>query len=120
VEPELRFLTEYRADPVRQHPSLAVRVHAEHLDGPAGGIENAGDALDGGGLAGAIWADESQDLAAFHRERHPVHSPDSAARGSEEIGDDPEGARPVPICGFLARREYFGEILYGEDNFHGT
>ena len=49
------------------------RRMAEDLDVPLGRVQQAEQQLDGGGLAGAVRAEQAEDLAAPHLEIHVVH-----------------------------------------------
>ena len=80
------------------HDTLGrLRVGGERLagDGDAAtvGLEQAADHRDGGGLAGAVWAEQAVDLARAHGEAH--------------IGDGLDGA------------EGLGEVLDLEQGCHG-
>ena len=48
------------------------------VDGAGGGFENAEDHVDGGGLAGAVGAEESEDLAGADLEGEVVDGVDGA------------------------------------------
>ena len=48
----------------------------EHLTFPAGGVQQTGEHLEGGGLAGAIRTQETHHLARYQVESQPVHCHD--------------------------------------------
>ncbi|MNQ89711.1 hypothetical protein D3C85_1050260 [compost metagenome] len=59
------------------------RVLALEQDLPLAGRQNAADEVEGGGLAGAIGADQAHDLARHHLQADCVHGLDAA----ETLGD---------------------------------
>jgi hypothetical protein len=73
VEPKLRFLPEYGAYAVAQLHAVARWIEAQHVHIAGGGEEYARQHLDRGGLAGAVRADERDDLALLHGEAHVAH-----------------------------------------------
>ena len=78
LEPQLRALAEQRADAHRQLPPLLPRHQAEHLRGAAGRVQDAGQHLDRGRLAGAVRADVREPLAGLDGERDALHRLDVA------------------------------------------
>ena len=67
-------LLQLAADASGERLGLAVRVAAEDAQRAAGRLPQSLDALDRGGLAGAVGAQQTEDLAAPHRERKVVDS----------------------------------------------
>ena len=57
---------------------LVRNVEAAHGYRAAGGGKETGDHAHGGGFARAVRPEKTQHLAAFHRERNPIHRPFSA------------------------------------------
>jgi hypothetical protein len=55
--------------------------------------EDAGEHLDGRGLAGAVGADVADGFAAFDGEAHVVHRPANVVLVGEQAAHRPEGAR---------------------------
>ena len=53
-----------------------VGIQAVQVDGPAGGLEQRGEDLDGGGFAGAVRAEESENFALLHIEGDVVDGPE--------------------------------------------
>ncbi len=118
VKPELRLLPEHGADPIGQPPPVAMWIHAQDGEVPRRGVEDARDALDGGGLPGAVRADESQKLAPPDLEGDVVHRAHGAASRREEAA---QGAgRTAAVLGFGAGSEDLREMSNGKDCFHDT
>jgi hypothetical protein len=61
-------LLELGADPPAQLRTVPPRVQPQHAHGPAVGPAQPLDDLDGGGLAGAVGAEDPEDLAPLHAE----------------------------------------------------
>ena len=58
------------------HSALGVVFHhglSQKGDPPVGGLIHSGDAVEGGGLAGAVGADQSHDLPLVHLQGKVVH-----------------------------------------------
>ena len=62
-------------DGVRRH---ARDVRAVEHQPPAGRLVDAADQVEDGALAGAVRADDGEDLALLHVEGHSIHGPDAA------------------------------------------
>ena len=102
VEPELRLLTEHRADAVGEPAALAPRVEPEHRNGAGVVLQDAGQQLDGGRLAGAVGADEGNRLAGRHLEVDVVdrvHRPPAGRRHAAQCahGAGRPGPHPKPF-----------------------
>ena len=63
-------LLELRAEELAQRGGVRRGVVPEDADGPAVALPEPLDALDGGGLAGAVGAEDPEDLALLDGERH--------------------------------------------------
>ena len=63
-------------------------VEAEDLDGAGGGSEQAGEHLDGGGFAGAVGAEEAEELAGSDGEVDVLNGGEFAEAAGEAGGDD--------------------------------
>ena len=59
------------------------------------------EALDGGGLAGAVWTDHAEDAPALHLEAHVVHSHHIAVNLSQRLHLQREGVRESHVHGLL-------------------
>ena len=82
---QLRLL-ELHADAILQAPPVAGGIHPEHRDRAALGPPQSFDALERRGLARAVRADQAEDLAFFHGQRHIVDrdgSPVGLANGAD-------------------------------------
>ena len=67
---------------------LAARSSPRMLDGAAGGREQAGEHLDGGGFAGAVGAEEAEELAGLDGEVDVVDGGEVAETAGEARGGD--------------------------------
>ena len=76
----------YVGEPAVQRDRVAPRVAAEQLDGAAVGAQQAEQDPDGGGLAGAVGAEEAVHLARGHGEVEAVQS-DGGSERLAEPGD---------------------------------
>ncbi len=63
-------------------------VEAENLDGAGGGREEAGEHLDGGGFAGAVGAEEAEELAGGDGEIDVLNGGEIAETTGEACGGD--------------------------------
>ena len=88
----------------------AVEGLAVEEDAAAAGLEEPGEGAQGGGLAGAVGADEGDDLAGFDGEGDALDGFDLAV-GDLEVLDleqcghwSPRGGRCVPVTGVGRRR----------------
>ena len=77
---------ELHADALLQRVDVAHRVQAEHRDRAAVGSPQPLDALHRRGLAGAVGADQPEDLAVVDVERHLVDG-DRRAVGLADAGN---------------------------------
>ena len=75
-----RAVLELDADALVELVPVAAGVEAEHADRAAVGGAQARDALDRRGLAGAVAAEDAEDLPGAHREAHVVHGDRRAVR----------------------------------------
>ena len=66
---------------------LVVDVVAEHRDVAAGLVDQRGDDADGGGLAGAVGAEQGAELAFLHLEIDAFERLDAVLVGLDEIVD---------------------------------
>ena len=66
--------------------SVEHHVVTEHAHAPAGRLQQPRDAANRGGLAGAVWPEQTKDLAGRHGERHTVDG-DEIAVGLSEFRD---------------------------------
>ena len=66
-----------------------LRVDAEHVDEPAGARDDARDRLQQRGLAGAVRADDGEEVAGCHVEVDAVHDdrPAAAAAAHGHVAD---------------------------------
>src|SRR5260370_35765463 len=66
---------------------------AEHFNVSLGGIQEAEQQLDRGGLSGAVWTQQAKDLAAPHFKIHAVHRARlrTAPEILEHLGQTPHG-----------------------------
>ena len=69
-----------------QPVAVRARVEAEDADRAGVGRPQAGDRFDGGGLAGAVRAEDAEDLALLDGERHAVDG-GAIAVALGEVGD---------------------------------
>ena len=76
-----------QADHAARFAIILHRVDAENLDLAAGGLGNAGDAMDGGGLARAIGAQKTEKLALGDFQRQVVHGDGAAAIDLAQMRD---------------------------------
>jgi hypothetical protein len=75
------------ADPAAQ-PHLAGERAAQHLAAPGGGAQEAQQQPDGGGLAGAVGAEEADHLARVNLQGERVDGGDRAEAFGQLVGDD--------------------------------
>src|SRR5215469_1197575 len=68
-----RAFLELDADLLPQLWPAPLGVHPQHADPPAIGLAQAHDAFHGGGLPGAVAAEDPEDLTFLHGEAHVVH-----------------------------------------------
>ena len=101
---ELRLL-QLHADPLLQRPHVAHRIEPQHADDAAVGRAQPFDALHRGGLAGAVGADEAEDLALVDVEAHTVDR-DGAAVGLAEILDADDGVAGHEAGGPIVSRRW--------------
>ena len=113
VVPELGFLAEDGADLVGQAGALAPRDFAQHEGLAGGGVEDADQHLDGGGLAGAVGTDEGDPLSFLHGEGDVFHGQGLAAEWAEESAQ-----ASAQAGSFLAGDEGFGQSFH-LDGGHG-
>ena len=101
---ELRFL-QLDADPLLQRHGVAARVEPEDGNRAAVGRAQAFDALHGGGLAGAVGADQAEDLARLDVEGDVVDGHGTPV-GLADTGDVNGGLGHVarPFCHAPTRR----------------
>jgi hypothetical protein len=78
VIPELRALTEDRADVIGELLPLLPRDVTEHLGVAACGMQDACEHFDGGGFARAVGTDEAEQFACVHLKGKPAHRFDGA------------------------------------------
>src|SRR4029078_3432864 len=90
-------LLELDADALAQRRTGAWRVEPEHRDRARVGRSQAGDRFDGGGLAGAVRAEDGEDLALLDVEGDAVDG-DAAVVGLDDVVDfdDVHGPSIVP------------------------
>ena len=95
---QLRFL-QLDADAVLERVRVLARVEPQDRDGAAVGLAEALDALHRRGLARAVRADQPEDLALEHVERHVVDR-DGRAVGFAQMGNLDDGFRGhrIPQC----------------------
>src|SRR5436190_1182414 len=79
---------EHDADPVAPGTACPRRVDAEHLDLPRIALAVALEDLDGGGLAGAVRAEQAEDLAHLYLEVDPAHRFQRAVRLAQSSDRD--------------------------------
>ena len=107
VPPELRALAEHDADGFHVLAALAPGNEAVDANLAARtGHQDAGEHLDGGGLAGAVGADVADHLAAVDREADAVHRGDGAVLAHEKILD-----RAPDAFAAFERAEVLAEIV---------
>ena len=99
-------LLELDADDAVELVAVALRVEPEHADRARVGRPQPADGLDGGGLAGAVGAEDGEDLARLDREGDAVDGrPVAVALG--EVGDFDDVHAPSvaagPVPGGIAR-----------------
>ena len=87
VPPKLSALAEHDADGFHVLAALAVGNVTVDADFAAGGDQDAGKHLDGGGFSGAVGADVADHFAAFDGEADAVHGGDGAVIADEKILD---------------------------------
>ena len=78
IPPELGALAEHDADPARQAEALGHRLEAADPHVAGGGVQHAGEHLQGGRLARAVRPDIAERLAALHGQVDVVHRGDDA------------------------------------------
>ncbi len=107
-------LLELDAHDLPQAITIVLGIKPQDADRAAIGLAQAGDRLDGRGLAGAIRAEDAEDLALFHGERNAIHGR-LAAVVLGEVGDFYDihapmvaAATPWHIGGAAAFRRVFG------------
>src|SRR5690606_23868311 len=84
------------ADLLAQPPPVLGRVEPEHADRAAVAPPQPFDALHRGGLAGAVGAEDAEDLALRHGERHPVQNLQISVRLTQAVDfDDRHGSSLV-------------------------
>ena len=71
-EPVEVDLLRSQADRLARLAVVADRIVAEDLDRPRGGLGQAGRAVDQGRLAGAVWAEQTEELARLDLDRDPA------------------------------------------------
>ena len=95
-----RGLLQDDAEAVAPAAAGVARVGAEHLDVAGGGVAEALEHLDGGRLAGAVRAEQGEDLAARHVEVDAADGLDGAVGDAQAAHGDGRGgagrARPRP------------------------
>jgi hypothetical protein len=97
-------LLELGAEDLAGGPVLGDGVEAGHPDPARVGDAQALDALDGGGLAGAVRAEDAEDLALLDAEGDTVDD-GSAAVGLAQVADFDDGhGTSVPANGPRAHR----------------
>ena len=79
-------LLELDADDATELVAVAARVEPEHADRARVGRPQPADGLDRGGLAGAVGAEDGEDLALLDREGHAVDRR-AVAVALDEVGD---------------------------------
>jgi hypothetical protein len=89
VIPQLRTLPEDRANVIGKFPTLFPECVPEHLSLTVTGEQDAGQHLDGGGLASPVRTDKTEQIPRFHLEREPAYRfdggifrPDERAHGT--------------------------------------
>src|SRR5262249_24974971 len=87
VRPELRLL-EHDADALAVGLLLACRIEAEHVDPAAVALAVALEDLHGRRLAGAVRAEQAEDLALLDVERDSAHGLVLAVRLAQFLDDD--------------------------------
>ena len=89
-------------DAIRGQPGDVLPV--EH-DAPARRPEHAGQAVEEGGLAGAVGADDGADLALLHGHRHVVERGEATEPHRETLGAEDDRGRGAPaVAGRGLRR----------------
>ena len=82
---------------------LAREVVAIDGDAARGGLEEAGDDADGGGLARAVGPEEAVDLARRHGEAHAVHGREGPVRLDQPFDLDHAVRRAATSSGWRYR-----------------
>ena len=91
-------LLQLHADALLQLVDVAKGIQAQHRDGAPIGLADALDALHGGGLAGAVRADQAKNLALVDVERHLVDR-DGRPVGLANALDGDDGVGHPPTSG---------------------
>ncbi len=73
------------ADVALDLDGVVEEVFAEDLDGAGAGSEEAGEHLDGGGFAGAVGAEEAEELAGFDREIDVIDGGEAIESAGESV-----------------------------------
>src|SRR5277367_2481846 len=85
VPPQLGALAEHHTDRLHILAALAVGNVTIDADFTAGGNQNAGEHLDGGGFSRAVGADVADHLAAFDGKADAIHGGHGAVIANEKI-----------------------------------
>ncbi len=64
---------EHHTDPGFELLAFGDDIATGHFGGPGGGQQLTGQHADGGGLAGAVGTQETEDLTRLHAEADPIH-----------------------------------------------
>jgi hypothetical protein len=75
---EQREILRHDADPALHGNRISQRVDAENSHRPRRRLQQAGQALDRGGLAGTIRTEKAVKASGRHRQIHAVHRPKAA------------------------------------------
>ena len=70
-------------DALQARLAVAMQILAEVADGAAGRQRDADEHLHRGRLAGAVWSEQSDDLALRHAEAHAIDGPKRAVQFGE-------------------------------------
>ena len=89
VIPELRPLPEDAPDLRDEAGPVLPRAEPQDFGLPGGGVEDPGEDLDGGALAGPVGADEGDPLPLGYLDRHSVDRVDGRALGPEQGAQGP-------------------------------
>ena len=100
VPPQLRPLTEHRAQVAHMLPPLLPGYPAIHMADALRGGENAGEQLDHGALARAVGAKDAHQLALFHREGHVLQGADPLGVPPPQAGRAARGGLQTADVGF--------------------
>ena len=87
-------------------------IVAVDAGGAAGGLEQGAQHADGGGLSGAIGAQQAKDLALLDLQADPIHRGEEGGRGAlEGLGEREFLFRRTVFLGLLAAGEFFHQVI---------